>query len=364
MKRHPESTNLIIEGEKKGNPLTFTNANGNITSRTPTAASVPWNPVPWPTVGAQGPDQQTSDITPVVQEIVDQGLWANGNSMVFIITGTGKRVADSFDGDPNGAAVLHVEFSSTPPVLVTVPPVVGLQQAQAEQDILNAGLAVELNFEADVAPVGQVISQNPAGGAQAPIGSAVRITISTGPEQQQTVLDIQVNASSDDAEESSSGGVSLGSSDLELTFDNSNQTVGMRFNNLIIPSGAIITKAYVQFQVDEASSVATDLTIKGELNPNTPTFINSNGDISSRTPTGASVPWSPVPWLAVGEAGPDQQTPDISAIVQEIVDQGLWASGNSLVILITGTGELVAESFNGDPNGAAVLHVEFALPPP
>jgi len=30
-----------------------------------------------------------------------------------------------------------------------------------------------------------------------------------------------------------------------------------------------------------------------------------------------------------------------------------------LVIIITGTGERVAESYNGDPNGAPLLHVEY-----
>ena len=48
----------------------------------------------------------------------------------------------------------------------------------------------------------------------------------------------RVVASSDDAEASSSGSMYLNSSDLELVFDTSNQTVGMRWTSLLIPPGS------------------------------------------------------------------------------------------------------------------------------
>ena len=69
--------------------------------------------------------------------------------------------------------------------------------------------------------------------------------------------------------------------------------------------------------------------------------------------------WSPLPWTTMGEAGPDQRTPDISQIIQEIVSRPDWSSGNSLAFIITGTGKRVAESYNGDQGGAPLLHVEF-----
>ena len=40
----------------------------------------------------------------------------------------------------------------------------------------------------------------------------------------------------------------------------------------------------------------------------------------------------------MGEAGPYQQTPDIASVIQEIVDRAGWRSGNSLALIITGTG--------------------------
>jgi hypothetical protein len=58
------------------------------------------------------------------------------------------------------------------------------------------------------------------------------------------------------------------------------------------------------------------------------------------------VSWSPVPWTTIGQAGPYQRTPDISRIIQEIVEQPGWLSGNSPALIITGAGTRVAESCN------------------
>ena len=45
----------------------------------------------------------------VMQELVNRAGWASGNAMVFIITGTGVRTAESFNG--TFAPVLHVDYS-------------------------------------------------------------------------------------------------------------------------------------------------------------------------------------------------------------------------------------------------------------
>lgn len=177
-------------------------------------------------------------------------------------------------------------------------------------------------------------------------------------------VEFQVAASSDDAEERATGSMSLRSSDLELVHDGGNQTVGIRFNGINIPQGATITNAYIQFKTDETTSVVTFLSIQGEASDNATTFTKSIGDISSRPRTAAAVTWSPVPWTVVGEAGPDQRTPNISSIIQEIVNRLDWLSGNSQAVIFTGTGERVAESYDGGQDGAPLLHVEYNTGPP
>ena len=171
-------------------------------------------------------------------------------------------------------------------------------------------------------------------------------------------FEVRVADGADDAEERASGRVGLTSSDLELVFDKDNQTVGIRFTGVTIPQGATITAAYVQFQANETQSEATALTIQAEAIDDAPTFANSTNNITGRARTGAAVSWNPDPWTK-GEAGLAQRTPGQVPVIQEVVDRTGWASGNSLVIIIDGTGKRVAESYNGDPAAAPLLHVEY-----
>ncbi|MGH9463626.1 MAG: PKD domain-containing protein, partial [Vicinamibacteria bacterium] len=192
------------------------------------------------------------------------------------------------------------------------------------------------------------------GGAM--VWSDVRIDVQQGTG----VIEVRVSARSDDAEESSSGSVKLGSTDLQLVRESSNQTVGMRFKGVTIPQGSVITNAYVQFQADEKKNQSGLLAIQAEAIDDAPTFRRARKNISKRARTTASVAWSPPLWEKVGEAGDDQRTPNIAAVIQEVVDRPGWASGNSLAIVITGMGKRVAESFNGAPAAAPLLHVEYA----
>ncbi len=172
-------------------------------------------------------------------------------------------------------------------------------------------------------------------------------------------VDVRVTSSSDDAEELMfTNNVDLTSSDLELVEDlGFTQMVGMRFTNITVPNGASITSAWIQFKTDETQSGGISLSIRGEASDDALTFFDANSNISSRALTTASITWSPGPWNSVGEEGPKQQTPDLSSIIQEIVNRPGWASGNSLVIIISGSGERIAESFDGDAAGAPLLHI-------
>ena len=111
----------------------------------------------------------------------------------------------------------------------------------------------------------------------ATILAAIDVALPGDTIQVGTVVEVQLSASSDDAEESGTGSVSLTSSDLELVHTNgSNQTVGVRFTSIQIPQGAQIGNAYIQFQVDENSSEAVSLQIQGEAVDNAPTFTTSS----------------------------------------------------------------------------------------
>ena len=65
-------------------------------------------------------------------------------------------------------------------------------------------------------------------------------------------------------------------------------------------------------------------------------------------------------WTTVEAAGLDQRTPDLSAILQEIVDRPGWASGHGLVLIMTGSGVQQAKAFEHTPANPPLLHVEYA----
>ncbi|MBL4596536.1 MAG: fibronectin type III domain-containing protein, partial [Robiginitomaculum sp.] len=176
----------------------------------------------------------------------------------------------------------------------------------------------------------------------------------------------RVSHDDDDAEEdlegSNAGEMYLDSSDLELTEDGDKQKIGMRFNGIAIPQGATILSADVQFTVDEVGSQDTYLSIFAEDIDNSPTYNDDDHNISSRTKTSAQVEWNPVSWNNVGAAGDDQKTPELKTIIQEVIDRAGWTDGNSLSIIISGTGQRTAESHDGSSSKAPLLVISYTVP--
>jgi hypothetical protein len=176
-------------------------------------------------------------------------------------------------------------------------------------------------------------------------------------------LTIPLSAGEDDAEErtSAGGSVTLASSSLQLTEDGSlPQVVGVRFRDVGIPRGATILSARVQFTSDAISSAATSLTLEGEASDHALAFVRVDGNVTARPRTSQAVGWNPPAWTSTRAAGPDQRTPELMAIVQEIVDRPGWSAGNAIAFVVSGSGHRAAESYDGSPTRAAVLEVEYA----
>ena len=188
----------------------------------------------------------------------------------------------------------------------------------------------------------------------------VEVSGSDDPSGEVTVRS-RVRGSLDDAEENvQTGRIRLVSSDLEMSEDRGQkQWVGLRFTQLAIPAGARIVSAHVQFTADERSGRRTILEVRGQAADRAASFGRARRNISSRALTRASVSWRVPAWNKVGEAGERQRTPDLSSIVQEVVNRRGWKSGQSLALFLTGSGKRTAESFNGDSSAAAELIVKY-----
>ncbi len=86
----------------------FTTAIGNLSSRARSDLSVAWSLPRWQ--GLYTLNQSTPDLSGIVEEVVHHQDWSKGDPLTFLLSGTGDRVARSFDMTPRLAPRLHVSF--------------------------------------------------------------------------------------------------------------------------------------------------------------------------------------------------------------------------------------------------------------
>lgn len=167
-----------------------------------------------------------------------------------------------------------------------------------------------------------------------------------------------VDASNEDHEEKTDGTASgsvgdITSSDLELGNDGSvAQNFGVYFDSLNIAAGATIDSAFIQFTVDNTSiSDPLVVDIYAQEGSTPAVFAEVTNNILNRDRTETKVTWTLTggTWSPVGNAGPDQRTPNLASIIQEAVDNGSYSQGDPIVILFWNTdgGERECESFDG-----------------
>ena len=175
------------------------------------------------------------------------------------------------------------------------------------------------------------------------------------------VAEVQIMGSQNDAEENlSTGVVQSGSGDLELVEDQGeSQLVGLRFDGLSVPQGALIERAYIQFVVDETGDEPTELLIYGESSAHALPFNSRLRNLSERDRTQSEVRWEPRPWVQTGGLLEDTRTSDLAEVVQEIVDHPDWLAGNALAIFFIGEGRRTAEAYDLCTSSAPLLHVEY-----
>lgn len=174
-----------------------------------------------------------------------------------------------------------------------------------------------------------------------------------------------ISGGENDVEEWQDGTMSISSLDLEIAYNGNpiklRQKIGLRYEDLGIPQGATIESAYLQFATHATSSGTINLAIHGENADNALPFTLANGNLSARPTTQASVAWSPPDWNTVFERGVAQQTPDLTAILQEIVNRNNYDQNSAIALIVSGfdTNNRVAKPYESSPAFAPQLCVTF-----
>lgn len=127
-----------------------------------------------------GLDQATAESLIVSSSLVVGTVSTASSSAVA----AGRVISQSPTGGASAASgtAVNLIISLGPAQLVTVPDVVGFDQATAELSIVSSNLVVGTvsTANSDTVVAGNVISQSPAGGSSAALGSAVNLVVSLG----------------------------------------------------------------------------------------------------------------------------------------------------------------------------------------
>ena len=288
---------ITIVCEATDDAQTFTE-DALIDARPQTDASLLWVvDEPW---GLWTP-HSTPDLKDLVQEIVDRDGWQAGNSIAFIYLGENQgpsevenaREFESFENiaDPEDGGDGQ-NYPERVPELVVYYSVSG---ALMETPIVMT----------------QIVTDD----------------------------GVTFEASSDDAEQENDEIDALFDDDIDAGWegepdDQNILTAGLRFQNIMIPQGAVIDSAFIEVVSHEAKTAedVADLTIYCEATDNAETFTE-DALIDARPSTDATFNWVvDEPW----GLWTTHRTPDLKELVQEVIDRDGWEAGNALAFIILG----------------------------
>jgi hypothetical protein len=169
----------------------------------------------------------------------------------------------------------------------------------------------------------------------------------------------KVGASSDDCDRDDVNWTTT-TQTFYLDWDSVGQADGVRFTNVGVPRGATIVSANLRVRAwDTASPITGGTTIYGQAADNPSTFSTA-ADWNGRTWTTANVYWQPSSW----SAGTYYDSPDISAVLQEIIDRSGWSAGQAMAFKLDGDEVQHIYGYSYDFNSgqyAPELHIEYAM---
>jgi hypothetical protein len=166
-------------------------------------------------------------------------------------------------------------------------------------------------------------------GGTAPAGGASNTAVVTISVKDLVTREYQVAESADD-------GSALSWNRFQGTLDRvlrvGQYVTGMRFQGIDIPPGAQITGAYLKVRSETPGAV--DGSIQAEATGNAANLTGQGRNVLDMTRTQAAVSWN---WTGKEPASIWYNSPDCSAIVQEIVGRPEWKAGNAILLIYSGT---------------------------
>jgi hypothetical protein len=160
-------------------------------------------------------------------------------------------------------------------------------------------------------------------------------------------------------------------SSVELNRDNvwvgnggsvAGSTLGLRFNQINIPQGAVVTSAYVELYSPTNGWIRVAFSMNAEAADHSATFSAASGPASRARGAAAffsdtDTLWTSGTWNNMGQIAP---------LIQEVVNRPGWLYGNSLSLIVQGLGDQwgrkFVSSYDGNPAYAPRLTITFTMP--
>tara|TARA_R110000824_G_scaffold120382_5_gene275669 strand:- start:9971 stop:10606 length:636 start_codon:yes stop_codon:yes gene_type:complete len=155
-----------------------------------------------------------------------------------------------------------------------------------------------------------------------------------------------------------------GQSYMQVGYDDGSmyaENLFVRFQTVPLAQGTVIATATLKLVVNTNASADFDMTVQGEDADDSAAYADET-DATSASLTTATVTWAGDSSWASGDT---VTSPDVTTIIQEIVDRSGWATGNDLTLqVIYGGGSSSAENYrfktyDNDSSVAAVLTVTY-----
>jgi PKD repeat protein len=180
--------------------------------------------------------------------------------------------------------------------------------------------------------------------------------------------DYRISANTDDAQEYASA-VTLGEGFIYLGYS-ADMLSGYRFQNVQLPRSSLVVRAYIQFASTSGRADPALAVVHAQKSTAPATFATNANDLSSRPLTHAAVSWN-MPEFQYNAQTDNERTPDLSALVREVVAQPGWTPGAPIAFIFATTGAYGEQGMRhvwtresalaqNAPERVARLHLEYA----
>lgn len=339
-----DKAEMRIYGDATNDAVTFSSSD-SIRSRSRTNANVTWTETNyWESYKEV---KRSPDITDVIQEIVSRSGWSSGNDLALILEErAGRRPALSYDDDTALAPLLHIAYTTTscggssgggtttkPTIQISIAssptsPTLGASTYEgqtAATDTLTIGNIGSANLNYTISGIPSWLTLTKGG------------TVLTSAYSSATTRLLAPSTNESFTVSYLSSTLAIGTHQATLTFSDPTAT----------NPDVLVTVSITILQVPDSSGSCSNvpLYVQNRVSPAVLINLDLSGSMDTK--------------MTIVQSTDLPTTPELSTIVQEIVNRTGWIAGADMVFIIKGSGNRRAWSYDGRNESAPLLSISY-----